>query len=114
MSGMSKAARGKAASRDHERQRRRNEIDRRRVEEAEARAESDSPLVRLANAPTPIARLHAIRRVRVWLDELEAGQVEELRAVGVSWARMGRELGVTGQAVSKRYRGLAGVVRDDG
>ncbi len=91
------------AGRNLGRERRRIEVDRERLERAEAAAAADSPLVRLGNAPTPLARLQAISKVRDWLDELQAEDVVELRGLGVSWSRIGRSLGVTGQAVSKRY-----------
>jgi predicted transcriptional regulator len=65
----------------------------------------DHPVVRYLNAPTPLARLHAARRLREMLAQQEAADVAALRSVNVSWAEIARGLGVTRQAATKRYGG---------
>lgn len=52
----------------------------------------------------PLTALGLLATRRRELDEVEARLVEQLRAVGVTWAVIGRALGVSGQAVSMRYR----------
>lgn len=96
---------GKSARERGREERRRQQPDRRTGIDRRQEPPEDHPLHRLVNAPTALARLHALREVRGWLDELERGSVRELRAVGVPWATLGSALGVTGQAVSKRYGG---------
>lgn len=56
--------------------------------------------------PNPLGTLVAIARERDRLAELEAASVLQLRSVGVPWSVIGRSLGITGQAVSKRYASL--------
>lgn len=93
---------GKAA-RNAQRLARRADVEATRAREAAERADADHPLTRLVNAPTPLARLHSVRDVREWLDELEHETVRELRQVAVPWVAIGKALGITGQAVAKRY-----------
>lgn len=57
-------------------------------------------------APTPLSALVSIARERDRLAELEVAHVAALRSVGTPWAVIGRALGITGQAASRRYRGL--------
>jgi hypothetical protein len=97
---MSKAARNLG------REQRRTVIQEKRLADAAAAAEADSPLNRLFNAPTPLARLHALGPVREALMQLEASSVQELRANQVAWSKIGAALGITGQAVQKRYGDL--------
>ncbi len=104
---------GKAA-REQGRERRRHEVEERRTEfiveagdlegvEYAVDEASAMPLGRMMMAETPLARLHAIPKVREWIDGMQAAAVAELRAVNVPWAVIGRALGVTGQAAAKRY-----------
>lgn len=72
---------------------------------AELLADAAGPMVGVLDAPTALSRLTAAAAVRSWLDDVEAGAVADLRAVGVPWATIGRALGVSGQAVSKRFGG---------
>lgn len=49
------------------------------------------------------ARLHDLGMLRSVLDEVVELSVADARADGVTWARIGDALGVTHQAVIKRY-----------
>jgi hypothetical protein len=51
---------------------------------------------------TPLETLEAIAAERTRLAAVERECVEQLRAVGVPWAVIGRALGVTGQAAARR------------
>jgi hypothetical protein len=51
----------------------------------------------------PGKALAAIRRLRIELDQIEEAQVANALARGWSWARIGRALGVTRQAVHRKY-----------
>jgi hypothetical protein len=51
----------------------------------------------------PGKALSAIRRLRQELDDLEEAQVANALSRGWSWARIGRSLGVTRQAVHRKY-----------
>src|SRR3954454_19141233 len=51
----------------------------------------------------PGKALSAIRRLRQELDDLEEAQVANALSRGWSWARVGRALGVTRQAVHRKY-----------
>ena len=51
----------------------------------------------------PGKALTAIRRLRHELDDLEEAQVANALSRGWSWARIGRALGVTRQAVHRKY-----------
>jgi hypothetical protein len=95
---------GKAA-RNLGREQRRLDVETARLDRAADALAADDPLERMRNAPTRLARLHAITGVRLFLDEVQAGLVEDARAEGVPWAVLGRAMGVTGQAASKRYGG---------
>lgn len=50
----------------------------------------------------------ALDRAEAQYSEDVARLVDELRAEGVSWARCGEALGVTGEAVRRRFGGGAG------
>lgn len=49
--------------------------------------------------------LRAASRLRELVDDLERQAVDEMRAVGVSWAAIGAALGITRQAAEKRWGG---------
>lgn len=69
----------------------------------ELRSDSDSPWVRFVQAPTPLARISAgVALVREVEGQI-AADVRTLRSVGVSWAELGRALGVAGQSASRRF-----------
>src|SRR3954464_7877598 len=55
----------------------------------------------------PGKALSAIRRLRLELDDLEEAQVANALSRGWSWARIGRALGVSRQAVHRKYSGCA-------
>jgi hypothetical protein len=93
---------GKSA-REQGRVERRADVERRREVDREARGQAHDPIQRLLNAPTALARLYAVRELRGFLDDVQGQCVTELRGVGVPWSTLGGALGVTGQAVSKRY-----------
>jgi hypothetical protein len=62
----------------------------------------------LADATTstdPAVGLAAVAALRRLLESLEALQVENARARGWSWQQIAAELGVTKQAVHKKYGG---------
>lgn len=56
-----------------------------------------------AQGRDPAKALAAIKRLRAELDQLEEAQVANALARGWSWARIGRALGVTRQAVHRKY-----------
>lgn len=60
-------------------------------------------LVKTASGQDPRAGLKAVAALRVLLDTLEQGHVERARAAGWTWAEVARELGVSRQAVHKKY-----------
>lgn len=49
-------------------------------------------------------RLVFVRELRAELEQIEVHDVELLRENGVPWSKIGEALGVSGQAVSMRYR----------
>src|SRR3954467_10803349 len=55
----------------------------------------------------PGKALFAIRRLRLELNDLEEAQVANALSRGWSWARIGRALGVTRQAVHRKYSSCA-------
>ena len=55
----------------------------------------------------PDKALGAIRRLRLELEELEEAQVANALSRGWSWARIGRALGVSRQAVHRKYSGCS-------
>jgi len=52
----------------------------------------------------PLDRLRRCRELAALLPVVEGQAVAEARAGGESWASIGQALGVTGQAVSQRFR----------
>ena len=52
----------------------------------------------------PLDRLRRCRELAALLPVVERQAVAEARAAGESWASIGQALGVTGQAVSQRFR----------
>lgn len=51
----------------------------------------------------PITGLRAVRSLRELAERLESLQVERARALGLSWQEIADTLGVTRQAVHKKY-----------
>jgi len=67
-------------------------------------------MTQLADAATgddPAKGLRAVRSLRELADRLEALQVERARSLGWSWQDVADALGVTRQAVHKKYRRLS-------
>ena len=56
-----------------------------------------------ASSTDPDAGLRAVHSLRVLAERLEALQVENARALGWSWQEIADRLGVTRQAVHKKY-----------
>ena len=52
---------------------------------------------------TPIGRLAAVARAKTALAREEAAAVRHARLNGMSWAEIGRVLGVSRQALHKRF-----------
>lgn len=57
-----------------------------------------------AAAVDPATGLRAVAGLRRLADDLEARQVRRAREAGWSWQQIGDALGVSRQAVHKRYR----------
>jgi hypothetical protein len=53
----------------------------------------------------PAVGLRAVASLRLLLESLEEIQVRNARALGWSWEEIGRALGVSKQAVHKKYGG---------
>jgi DNA invertase Pin-like site-specific DNA recombinase len=66
-------------------------------------AETLRTLVGGADADDPIATLNAITESRAELDRLEAVAVRRARNAGAPWQLIALALGVSRQAVHKRY-----------
>jgi len=62
-----------------------------------------------ANAPTPGAALRKLQELRRELDAFERRQVAHALADGASFAAVARDLGLSRQAVHRRFRDLASV-----
>jgi DNA-binding NarL/FixJ family response regulator len=58
-----------------------------------------------ASSADPATGLKAVASLRVLLESLERLQVENARARGWSWQQIAEQLGVSKQAVHKKYGG---------
>jgi predicted transcriptional regulator len=58
-----------------------------------------------ASSRDPAVGLKAVRALRALVDRLEALQVENARDEGWTWEQIAQLLGVTRQAVHKKYAG---------
>jgi transposase-like protein len=65
-----------------------------------------------ASAPTPGAALRKVRVLRHALEEFERAQVARALTDGASFAAVGRDLGLSRQAVHRRYRDLGPATED--
>ena len=63
-----------------------------------------NPLVDSASGDDPGTGLRAVRSLRELADRLESLQVSRARELGWSWQEVAEALGVTRQAVHKKYR----------
>ena len=64
---------------------------------------TESDLATEASAADPEVGLRAVRALGRLLEELERTQVRRARREGWSWAEIGEALGVSRQAVHKKY-----------
>ena len=64
-----------------------------------------------ASSEDPTIGLRAVRSLRVLVERLEALQVGNARNQGWTWDRIAQLLGVTRQAVHKKYAGGRGPLR---
>jgi AraC-like DNA-binding protein len=64
--------------------------------------------IETAGAPTPRAALRLLTELRRELDEFERRQVAQALAGGASFAAIARDLGLSRQAVHRRFRDVAG------
>ena len=78
------------------------------ADERELRCLRSSDRLSLASGRPPLAdteaKLYDLGVLRSVLDEVVELAVADARAEGVTWAKIGDALGVTHQAVIKRYR----------
>jgi DNA-directed RNA polymerase specialized sigma24 family protein len=58
-----------------------------------------------ASSADPATGLRAVASLRVLLESLERLQVENARELGWSWQQIAEQLGVSKQAVHKKYGG---------
>ena len=64
---------------------------------------SDELMTAAASAAEPAEGLRAVRALRALADRLEALHVERARGLGWSWQQVAAALGVSRQAVHKKY-----------
>ncbi len=64
-----------------------------------------------ASSKDPSVGLRAVRSLRVLVERLEALQVQNARDAGWTWEQIAQLLGVTRQAVHKKYAGGRGPLR---
>jgi hypothetical protein len=64
-----------------------------------------------ASSEDPAIGLRAVRSLRTLVERLEALQVRNARDQGWTWDRIAQLLGVTRQAVHKKYAGGRGPLR---
>ncbi|NBF00385.1 hypothetical protein FE391_24255 [Nonomuraea sp. KC401] len=60
-------------------------------------------LMRQAQDDDPLRALHATTALRREIERLEAVQVRRARVAGLAWAQIAEAIGVTKQAVHKKY-----------
>ncbi len=64
-----------------------------------------------ASSSDPAVGLRGVRSLRVLVERLEALQVQNARDAGWTWEQIAQLLGVTRQAVHKKYAGGRGPLR---
>jgi predicted transcriptional regulator len=70
-----------------------------------------SQVATAAGSQDPAVGLRAVRSLRVLVERLEALQVQNARNSGWTWEQIAQLLGVTRQAVHKKYAGGRGPLR---
>jgi hypothetical protein len=60
-------------------------------------------LLRQAQDDDPLLALHAMTALRREIERLEAVQVRRARVAGLAWAQIADAIGVSKQAVHKKY-----------
>jgi hypothetical protein len=73
-----------------------------------------SQVASAASSKDPTVGLKAVRSLRVLVERLEALQVGNARDQGWTWEQIAQLLGVTRQAVHKKYAGGRGPLRRKG
>jgi len=64
-----------------------------------------------ASSRDPAVGLRSVRALRDLVERLETLQVDNARAQGWTWEEIAQHLGVTRQAVHKKYAGGRGLLR---
>ena len=64
-----------------------------------------------ASSRDPAVGLRSVRALRDLVERLEALQVDNARGQGWTWEEIAQHLGVTRQAVHKKYAGGRGLLR---
>jgi hypothetical protein len=64
-----------------------------------------------ASSKDPSVGLRAVRSLRVLVERLEGLQVQNARNNGWTWEQIAQQLGITRQAVHKKYAGGRGPLR---
>ncbi|MDA8370305.1 MAG: helix-turn-helix domain-containing protein [Nocardiopsaceae bacterium] len=64
-----------------------------------------TPLLESAHGEAPLAALYATVRLRTEVERLEAIHVRRARMQGATWAEIATVLGISKQAVHKKYGG---------
>ncbi len=64
-----------------------------------------------ASSKDPSVGLRAVRSLRVLVERLEGLQVQNARDAGWTWEQIAQQLGITRQAVHKKYAGGRGPLR---
>ena len=64
-----------------------------------------------ASSKDPSVGLRAVRSLRVLVERLETLQVQNARDTGWTWEQIAQELGITRQAVHKKYSSGRGPLR---
>ena len=67
-----------------------------------------------ASSKDPSVGLRAVRSLRVLVERLEGLQVQNARDAGWTWEQIAQQLGITRQAVHKKYAGGRGPLRRKG